>query len=233
MNIHIKILRRKGPDAPPFWQTFLYETEETEITVAAALEDLNSREPLTDIEGEQADPVQWECNCLQKKCGACAMLVNDFPVLACEEKLCGHGDTVVLEPLRKFPVVRDLIVDRSVMSENLKEMNVWLSREADVSEDNQEELFTASQCLQCGCCLEICTSYVDGTDFYGMSALVPAARICGAQRDCGDGHMRESCQTHIFEGCQGFNACEHVCPAGIPVTRLMAHMMQTYWPDRK
>ncbi len=226
MEIQIKILRQDRPEGEPFWQTFLYETEDREATVASALEELNSRERLTDIDGNPARPVCWECSCLQKKCGACAMLINDFPALACEEKILGHGSTVELKPLQKFPVVRDLAVDRDVMHRNLRQLGVWLSQKADIGRENQEEVFIASQCLQCGCCLEICTSYADGQDFYGMSALVPAARVLLAQGGPGDRRMQEGCERHIYEGCQGFNACEHVCPAGLPVTRLMAHVMQ-------
>ena len=57
------------------------------MTVATALRELNDRNPLTDMDGNPAAEIQWECNCLQKKCGACAMLVNGLPMLACDANL--------------------------------------------------------------------------------------------------------------------------------------------------
>ena len=70
-------------------------------------------EEILDIDGIPVGEIAWECSCLQKKCGACAMRINGVPRLACDTKI---GDlkskTVTLEPLKKFPVVRDLIVDR-------------------------------------------------------------------------------------------------------------------------
>ena len=76
MRKKMKILRYDKSEKRAFWQTFLYETEDKEATVAKALNDLNQKKILKDIEGNIAKPIQWECSCLQKKCGACAMLIN-------------------------------------------------------------------------------------------------------------------------------------------------------------
>lgn len=224
MKIQLKILRRESPEASAFWQTFSYETEDAGATVASALEDLNRREPLTDIEGMPSGPIRWECSCLQRKCGACAMLVNDMPALACDARLADCGTAVELKPLEKFPTVADLTVDKSAAFESLKSMRVWLEGEGRTDEENREDAELASQCLQCGLCLEICTSYQDGQDFYGMQALVPAARILAQSKGRESLPLLERYREHIYKGCEGFNACEHVCPAKIPVTELMAHM---------
>lgn len=99
MRKTIKILRQRKGEKESFWQTFLYESEQENVTAAQALSELNQRNPLLDREGKAAAPVQWECNCLQGKCGACAMLIDGFPALACEEKLKDHKDTIELMPL--------------------------------------------------------------------------------------------------------------------------------------
>lgn len=108
------------PDSHPYWQEFRYERKENQ-TVAGMLEELNYKDDLTDTDGNPARRIQWECSCLQGMCGACAMVINNRPALACETFLRDlRGETVTLEPLRKFPTVCDLVVDRGIIQENLK-----------------------------------------------------------------------------------------------------------------
>lgn len=225
MRKTIKILRQRKGEKESFWQTFLYESEQENVTAAQALSELNQRNPLLDREGKAAAPVQWECNCLQGKCGACAMLIDGFPALACEEKLKDHKDTIELMPLQKFPVIEDLVADRRVLFEHLKEMKVWTEQKQTAAPEDQEKAFTASRCLQCGCCLEICTSYTDGRDFFGMAALVPAARIVTVGKSTAKKEqILEEYRKHFYECCDEFHACEHVCPAKLPLTDLMSYM---------
>lgn len=224
MEIKIKILRKKKGKEESFWQTFYYSTENEKTTIVQMLTELNQRKILLDIEGRKADKIQWECNCQQRKCGACAMLINGMPNLACGEKIGNYKDTIELQPLQKFPVIADLIVDRSVIFENLKKMHIWMESEQDIDSKNWQEVFVASQCLQCGCCLEICTNYTDGKQFFGMTSLVLARRVSSCSKKLKENKMMEKYKKHFFDGCDKFNACEHVCPAGLPLTKLMAHM---------
>lgn len=222
MRKYIKILRKQQENT--FWQTFCYDTNKSQISIAQALLELNQRSPLKDIEGKEAEPIQWECNCQQGKCGACAMLIDGFPALACEEKLDIHMDTVELMPLQKFPVVKDLIVDRSSVFENLKKMQVWIKGKSPVKQENQKEAYCASQCLQCGCCLEICTSYTGGDEFLGMAVLAPSVRIFSVSKGKEKDLMLKKYRRYVYEGCDEFHACDHVCPVKLPLAQLMAHM---------
>ena len=101
----VKIKRQDGPNTEAYWQTFRYDGERN-TTVSALLDTLNNTDPLLDAKGNPAKPIHWECSCLQKMCGACAMIINGMPSLACETFLrdC-KGDILTLEPLTKFPVV--------------------------------------------------------------------------------------------------------------------------------
>jgi succinate dehydrogenase / fumarate reductase iron-sulfur subunit len=67
-----------------------------------------------------------------------------------------HGKIIILEPLSKFPLVRDLIVDRSILFDNLKKLNLWLKSKAYMTEWTHEQRFQSARCLMCGCCLEVC-----------------------------------------------------------------------------
>ena len=158
MNFVIRVKRAAGPAAPAVWQEFAYEGHESD-SVAAALRELNARTPLTDLEGREAPPVRWECGCACGKCGACAMRVNGLPTLACKAFLGPLGQTVTLEPLSKFPLVADLVVDRGVIFEQLKKIHLWLSGAAVTREKTHELRFQSSRCLMCGCCLEICPNF--------------------------------------------------------------------------
>ena len=112
MRKQMRILRRRSTEQEPYWQTFLFETADEEATVATALRELNERETLLDVAGNVAEAIRWENSCLQKKCGACAMVINGMPKLACATRLAElKREVVSLEPLRKFPRIADLVVD--------------------------------------------------------------------------------------------------------------------------
>lgn len=224
MKFEIKVLRRESPDAESYWQSFLFETENENATVAFALEKLNRTKDLIDAEGRAAAPIRYECSCLQKKCGACAMRINGRPGLACDAELrkFAKKGQIVLEPLRKFPVVADLIVDRSILFENLRVMQMWISGPGKVSEKQSDEAYEAARCLQCGCCLEICPNFYPGGAFFGMASFVPATRLISAMTPGEQQDIRKNYLKHVYEGCGKSLACRDVCPAGIDADRLLS-----------
>ena len=125
--MNIKVLRRRSADEKPYWQVFSYEQTTDDATVAGMLDELNYKDDLKDIKGQPAPRIRWENSCLQGMCGACAMVINGRPALACETFLRDlRSDMIVLEPLRKFPVVADLMVDRTVIQEYLKKANAYI-----------------------------------------------------------------------------------------------------------
>jgi succinate dehydrogenase / fumarate reductase iron-sulfur subunit len=209
MNYNLKIKRQKEKGLKSYWQSIDYVcTDEENETVATVLNKL--------ADGE--DPVAWECSCLQKKCGSCAMIIDGRPQLACNFFLKNHRGKkpIVIEPLRKFPVVRDLIVDRSIMRENLKKIRAWMESEAVISgEKKLEKMYDASRCLQCGCCLEVCPNFCAGDEFFGAAAAVPVARILQAG---GKADYKE----HFYKGCGKSLACRDICPAKIDMDRTLS-----------
>ena len=77
-----RIKRQDDRRSAPYWQVFHFRGE-GRITVAAILEKLNERDQLEDIKGKQCRKIRWECGCMQKMCGGCAMVINGHPALAC------------------------------------------------------------------------------------------------------------------------------------------------------
>lgn len=221
-SFQITVLRKRRGESASFRQTFLYAGESEGDTVATALLRLNARPDLSDISGERTTPVVWENSCLQKRCGACAMLINGEPRLACDTRLRDLPDEISLAPLRKFPVIEDLLTDRRIMQRNLREIGVYMETEARPEEKRLFALYDASRCLQCGLCLEVCPNYSADSGFTGAAAAVPSARVLLAERQPADSALASAYRKRVFEGCGKSLACEAVCPAGIPVGEMLS-----------
>ncbi len=220
----ISVLRHERCAENSFWQDFSYEANTDGDTVATALSALNARDVLTDRSGSPARKIEWECSCLQKKCGACAMVINGRPRLACDADLSKlKSDTVKVEPLRKFPVVCDLIVDRSVMFENLKTLKLWLAEDSILSDNEQPLAYEASECIQCGCCLEVCPNFYAGGTFFGMSSVPITTRLLTEMSPKAYKKLAALYTKHTFEGCGKSLACKDVCPKKIDTEKLMVN----------
>ena len=103
------------------------------------------------------------------------MVINGRPSLACDTFLRDlKGDVISIQPLTKFPVIHDLIVDRTSISENLKKTDIYIGtyQKQDIKnrkkkEREHEHQYTSAKCLKCGLCLEVCPNYTSGTNFFG------------------------------------------------------------------
>ncbi|MBR1780598.1 MAG: succinate dehydrogenase [Oscillospiraceae bacterium] len=219
----IDVLRRESGAATPYLQRFLYEPEEETETVATALTRLNERADLRDATGAAAEPIRWACSCLQKKCGACAMVIDGVPRLACDARLSSFKRGVRLEPLRKFPVVADLIVDRSVLRENLAAMRVWFNSDAAMHSRAAAVGYEASRCLQCGCCLEVCPNFAPGGRFVGMAAALPVTRLLAELPAAEQAELAALYRERVFEGCGKSLACRTICPAEIDIDAMLVN----------
>ena len=200
MKVRLSVLRKKRGSAESYTQDFIYDAHSDNETVASALLSLNDREVLLDAEGNVAEKIEWECSCLQKKCGACAMVICGRPRLACDAGLSEFaGRVITLSPLKKFPVVCDLVVDRSILFENLKTLKLWLSGDAALGDKCLELAHEASGCIQCGCCLEICPNFYVGGTFCGMAAVPVATRLLSEMPDKEAKEIAKLYEKHVFE----------------------------------
>ena len=118
--------------------------------------------------------------------------------------------------------VRDLIVDRSNLFENLKKLNLWLESEAYMSSWTHEPRYQSARCLMCGCCLEVCPNFSANGTFAGTVAAVNAFRILNEEQE--STHLNEisaEYKKRFFEGCGKSLSCHDICPIGLPVEELL------------
>jgi succinate dehydrogenase / fumarate reductase iron-sulfur subunit len=227
--VRLKIRRQDAPDKP---ETRRWETFEVEylprMNVISALQQIQ-KHPVT-VAGVEVAPVVWDCSCLEEVCGACSMLINGRVRQACSalvDVISPKGKPIVLEPLRKFPLVRDLMVDRSRLFESLKRIRAWIEIDGThpqgpgprQSQEQQEELYPLSRCMSCGCCLEACPQYGPHSDFVG-AAVISQVRLFNAHPT---GALQKSERLEAIMGpggiadCGKAQNCVEVCPLGIPL----------------
>ena len=220
-EIRLDVLRRSSPDEESYIQSIIYKINNENATVATMLTDINNDPAQLDTEGHLVTEIRWEHSCLQRKCGACAMVINGVPGLACNSRLLDYKDIIRLEPLKKFPLIADLMVDRSILRENLKTIGAWLESDAELKERDTPLAFEASRCLQCGCCLEVCPNFYFGGEFEGMAAMVPVSRLITSLSSEEKDRILRAYRKHIYSGCGKSLSCRNICPAGLDIDRLL------------
>jgi succinate dehydrogenase / fumarate reductase iron-sulfur subunit len=163
------------------------------------------------------------------------MLVNGRPRQSCSalvDRL--PPGAITLEPLTKFPVVRDLVVDRKPMFEALKTVNAWIPIDGSydlgpgpkLSATEAAEAYLFSRCMTCGCCMEACPQFNDRSDFLGP-APIAQVRLFNAHPT---GRMNAEERLHAIMGrgglsdCGNAQNCVEVCPKEIPLTEAFGEL---------
>jgi succinate dehydrogenase / fumarate reductase iron-sulfur subunit len=154
--------------------------------------------------------------------------------MACSALVDHFEQPIRLEPLSKFPVVRDLAVDRSIMFENLKRMKAWIPIDGTydlgegprMSSDEQEKAYPLSRCISCGNCLEVCPQVNEHSDFIG-AAIISQVRLFN-MHPTGAMHARERLDAVMGPGgvadCANAQNCVNTCPKAIPLTESIAEV---------
>ena len=225
----VRIKRQAAPHEAVRWQEFEIRYR-PHMNVITCLRDIAEKPVTRDAQG--TTPVSYDANCLEEVCGACAMLINGYPRQACSALVDNLEKPIRLEPLSKFPLVRDLQVDRSIMFENLKRMQCWvpidgtyaLGEGPRISPATQEAGYPLSRCITCGNCLEICPRVNDNSNFVG-AAIVSQVRLFN-MHPTGAMHAAERLEALMgpggIEDCDNAQNCVKVCPKGIPLTESLA-----------
>ncbi|MFH2219832.1 MAG: succinate dehydrogenase iron-sulfur subunit [Pseudomonadota bacterium] len=222
MKIILKIQRfNPESDTQPAFQNYTVEVNPTDRLLDA----------LMHIKRFQDGTLAFRKSCAHGVCGSDAMRINGKDALACKTLIQDvaetDGATVVIEPLRHFPVQRDLIVDQTSFLEKYRIIKPYLINNEPVSEgerlQSQEERMVfddATNCILCSACFSACPVLEDRPDFLGPAAIVQAYRFLADSRDRGSEERLPVLDTP--EGvwpCQNHFECTKACPRLIKITK--------------
>lgn len=178
---------------------------------------------LNSINMTEKDPIEWECSCRQGLCGACAMVINGRPALACISFVRDIGTDIRLEPLSKFPLIKDLKVDRSGIGELLQKLKTYPVKGGKADPAECDRQYLASSCIMCGCCMEVCPNFT-GMDDFG-SALAANAMFRTISQETDNKRRRELTSIYKnsqYKTCTKSLSCESVCPMKLPQAELIS-----------
>ncbi|MDR7237442.1 succinate dehydrogenase iron-sulfur subunit [Neobacillus drentensis] len=200
------------------------------MNVISALMEIR-KNPLN-AKGQASSPVTWDMNCLEEVCGACSMVINGKPRQACSALVDQLEQPIRLAPMKTFPVVRDLQVDRSRMFDALKKVKAWIPIDGTydlgpgprMPETKRQWAYELSKCMTCGVCLEACPNVNSKSDFIGAQPL-SQVRLFNAH-PTGAMNKAERLEAIMGEGglasCGNSQNCVQSCPKGIPLTTSIA-----------
>ena len=229
-TIVLKIKRQERPDLKPYWEEF-HLPYRPYMNVITCLQDIQ-KNPRT-FDSRPTTPVTWEQSCLEEVCGSCSMVINGKVRQACSALVDKLGDQITLEPMAKFPVVRDLVVKRKSIFENFKRVKAWVPSGAEHSFDPDKKTgpgpkispelahmrYQMSKCMSCGCCIDACPQVNSKSDFIG-AAPINQVRLFNTH-PIGTELKHERLIALIQEGgiedCGNAQNCVKVCPKGIPL----------------
>ena len=228
-TVRFIISRQDTPDSAPYQEEFELDYRPNMNVISALME--IRRNPVN-TKGEATTPIAWDMNCLEEVCGACSMVINGRPRQSCSALVDQLEQPIKLEPMRTFPVVRDLQVDRSRMFDSLKRVKAWIPIDGTydlgpgprMPEKKRQWAYELSKCMTCGVCLEACPNVNSKSDFIGPQSL-SQVRLFNAH-PTGALNKGERLETIMGDGglanCGNSQNCVQSCPKGIPLTTSIA-----------
>ncbi|RME81089.1 MAG: succinate dehydrogenase/fumarate reductase iron-sulfur subunit [Planctomycetota bacterium] len=233
MEVTLKIWRQKNKDSRGDFKTYTVKDISPDISFLEMLDILNE-----DLISKGEEPVAFSHDCREGICGSCGMVINGRPhgpetgAATCQLHMRSFrdGDTIVLEPFRAkaFPVLKDLIVDRSAFDRILQAGGYVSVNTGGVPDANTipipkriaDEAFEAATCIGCGACVAACknaSAMLFVSAKVSHLALLPQGHPERASRAL---KMIAKMDEEGFGSCTNTGACEAECPKNIPLTHI-------------
>ena len=149
------------------------------------------------------------------------MVIDGVPSLACETFADENSAEILVEPLRKFPVISDLVVDRSVIDKMLREYGIYIHEYKDSAPGEFEQQYRTAKCLKCGLCLEVCPNW-NGEGRFGGAVFAHDCYLTDS-KDKSD-EVRRAYKKHFASGCSKSLSCMKVCPMKIETVASISRM---------
>jgi succinate dehydrogenase / fumarate reductase iron-sulfur subunit len=233
MNLTLKVWRQKNTKDKGAFETYQATDISSEMSFLEMFDVLNER-----LISEGKEPIAFDHDCREGICGMCSMVINGQPhgpwkgTTTCQLHMRAFkdGDTIVVEPwrARAFPVLKDLVVDRSSFDRIIQaggyiSVNTGNPVDANaipVEKDKADEAFAAATCIGCGACVAACKN--------ASAMLFVSAKVSHlALLPQGDPERTRRAQTMVaqmdkegFGNCSNTGACEAECPKEISLSNI-------------
>lgn len=226
----------RGTPGNQYWEEFELLHREG-MNIISALMDIQLN-PVNSA-GKQVTPISWEQGCLEEVCGSCSMLINGKPRQACTALIDAllkdsKNNVITLAPFTKFPLIRDLVVNRDSMFDNLKRVHAWVDAEGlhdrgfgpEISPAKQEVMYELSTCMTCGCCVEACPQVSSKSKFIGPQIIsqVRLFNMHPISKQLKPQRMEVMMEKDGINSCGNAQNCVKVCPKKIPLTDSIAEI---------
>ena len=240
MTIKLRIWRQKNPEAPGKLVDYTVSNASEHMSFLELLDVLNEQ-----LIASEDDPVEFDSDCREGICGSCGVMVAGIAhgpqqrtaVCQLHMRSFEDGDTITVEPFRAraFPIVRDLVVDRSAFDRiiaahgyvSVKTGSAPDANAIPISKDAAEEAMDFAACIGCGACVAACpngsASLFTAAKIEHL-ALLPQGQVEASRRAVA---MVDQMEAEGFGDCSNYAECEAVCPKGISVSGI-ASMRRAY-----
>lgn len=184
-------------------------------------------EAILDVKKHLDHSVAVRYSCRQATCGSCGMIINGKPRLACFTKVSElNSDTITVEPMNNFPIIRDLTVRFDRLFKNHNKVKAYLINDESKITQNTKEFLQSpeelerfiqfSNCIKCGLCNSACPTMATDSSFVGPQALAQAYRYVADSRDKGKNErLKIIDESHGIWRCHFAGSCSQVCPKGV------------------
>ena len=241
MTLNLLVWRQPGPTTPGRMVPYRLEGISPDMSFLEMLDVLNEQ-----LIKRHEEPVAFDSDCREGICGTCGLLVNGVPhgpdpgITVCQLHMrrFKDGDTITVEPwrARAFPVLKDLVVDRTALDRIIQaggyiSINVGSAPDGNdipVPRDLAEQAMDFAQCIQCGACVAACKN--------ASAALFTSAKLAHlnllpqgqAERSRRVIRMVDQMDGEGFGSCSNEGECEAVCPKEIKMAGI-ARMNREYF----
>ena len=233
LNLTLKIWRQSSQNAKGEFRSYKLGNVSPDMSFLEMLDVLNEQ-----LNHQGEEPVAFDHDCREGICGACSLMINgqahgpDLETTTCQLHMrrFRDGDTIVIEPWRakSFPVLRDLVVDRSAFDRIISvggfvSINAGNAQDANclpVPKHNQEKAMDAAACIGCGACVAACknaSAMLFVSAKVSQLALLPQGEPEAARRVV---RMVTQMDEEGFGSCTNTFECEAACPAGVSVANI-------------
>ena len=241
MKLLLKIWRQENNDSKGKMVYYPISGIEGDMSFLEMLDVLNE-----DLISKGEEPVAFDHDCREGICGTCSLMINGEPhgpdrlITTCQLHMrrFNDGDTIVIEPFRAkaFPVVKDLVVDRSAF-DRIQQASGYISVNTSgntidanaipIEKDKADEAMDAATCIGCGACVAACknaSAMLFTSAKVSQFALLPQGRVEATDRVM---NMVRQMDLEGFGNCTNTGACEVECPKGISLENI-ARMNREY-----